>query len=255
MNTKDPKNERLAKVIARAGICSRREAERRILGGRVKLDGKVILTPAINITPRNEVRIDGKLLPSREPTRLWRYHKPIGLLTTTKDPKGRPTIFDRLPDSLPRVISVGRLDINTEGLLLVTNDGELARKLELPATGWSRRYRVRVYGFVDKNKLETLKNKNIIDGVQFGAITATLDRQQGANAWLTLSLSEGKNREIRKILEYNGWPVNRLIRTAYGPFQLGNLQKGAITEVSKKVICEQLNIKTPGERSGAHHRW
>lgn len=232
--------ERIAKAIARAGICSRRDAEAMIVEGRVIVNGKKISSPALNVTERDDIRIDGKPLPQPERTRLFRYYKPRGLVTTAKDPEGRPTVFESLPDGLPRVISVGRLDLNSEGLLLLTNDGELARKLELPATGWVRRYRVRINGDVDERHLAQLNKGIEVDGVRYGAIQATLDRQQGDNSWLTMSLTEGKNREIRKICGHFGWPVSRLIRVAYGPFQLGHLQKGDIEEVPGKVLREQL---------------
>ena len=242
-NATQPKafeGERIAKAIARAGICSRRDAEAMILEGRVSVNGKRLSSPALNVTESDDIRIDGKPLPQPERTRLFRYYKPRGLVTTAKDPEGRPTVFDSLPPGLPRVISVGRLDLNSEGLLLLTNDGELARKLELPATGWVRRYRVRVNGDVDQKHLEQLNRGIEVEGVRYGAIQATLDRQQGDNSWLTMSLTEGKNREIRKICGHFGWPVSRLIRVAYGPFQLGQLQRGDIEEVPAKVLREQL---------------
>ncbi len=237
----DPdKAERIAKVIARAGLCSRREAERWIEAGRVRLDGKVLSTPAVAVTSKSNILVDGAPLPQKEGPRVWRYHKPAGLLTTHNDPEGRPSLFDHLPDDLPRVISVGRLDLNSEGLLLLTNDGDLARKLELPVNNWTRRYRVRVNGRIDENKLLDLAKGVSIDGVRYKSIQAVLDRQQGANAWLTVTLTEGKNREIRKVMEHLGWPVNRLIRVAFGPFQLGSLKKGDVEEVKGKVLKEQL---------------
>lgn len=232
--------ERIAKRIARAGLCSRREAERWIEQGRVSVDGTVLTTPAFTVTDDNHVVVDGKPLPAKQETRLWRYHKPPGLVTTNRDELGRDTIFDHLPKNLPRVLTVGRLDLNSEGLLLLTNDGDLARKLELPATGWTRRYRVRVYGRVDQAKLEPLKRGVTIDGVGYDAIIASVDKQQGSNAWLTVSLREGKNREIRRVMEHLGWPVSRLIRLAYGPFQLGNLKAGAVEPVPHKVLREQM---------------
>ncbi len=232
--------ERIAKRIARAGMCSRREAERWIEQGRVSVDGTVLTTPAFTVTDDNHVVVDGKPLPAKQETRLWRYHKPPGLVTTNRDELGRDTIFDHLPKNLPRVLTVGRLDLNSEGLLLLTNDGDLARKLELPATGWTRRYRVRVYGRVDQAKLEPLKRGVTIDGVGYDAIIASVDKQQGSNAWLTVSLREGKNREIRRVMEHLGWPVSRLIRLAYGPFQLGNLKAGAVEPVPHKVLREQM---------------
>lgn len=232
--------ERIAKVIARAGICSRRDAEKLIIQGRVDVDGKTIDSPALNITSKNIVLVDGEPLPGLEPTRLWRYHKPPGLVTSHKDPQERPTVFAALPDDLPRVVSIGRLDLNTEGLLLLTNDGSLARTLELPATGWIRRYRVRVYGRVKQDDLDKLKDGITVDGVNYGPIEANLDRQQRGNAWLTIALKEGKNREVKRIMESLGLKVNRLIRTSYGPFQLGGLKEGTIEEVSKSVLNSQL---------------
>ena len=204
--------ERIAKVMARAGLCSRRDAEAWIEAGRVTLNGKKLRSPAVNVQPHDDIRVDGKPLPQAEKTRLFRYHKPRGLVTTAKDPEGRPTVFDNLPESLPRVISVGRLDLNSEGLLLLTNDGELARRLELPATGWVRRYRVRVNGRIDPANLTRLAQGIEVEGVRYGAIEATFDRQQGDNAWLTIALTEGKNREIRKVCAFFGWSVSRLIR-------------------------------------------
>ncbi|MDY0884296.1 pseudouridine synthase [Dongia soli] len=232
--------ERIAKVMARAGLCSRRDAEEWIAAGRVSLNGKKLTSPAVNVGPSDVVRVDGKPLPEAEKTRLFRYHKPRGLVTTAKDPEGRPTVFENLPANLPRLISVGRLDLNSEGLLLLTNDGELARRLELPATGWVRRYRVRVNGKIDPAVLTKLAGGIEIDGVRYGAIEAVLDRQQGENAWLTMSLTEGKNREIRKVCAHFGWTVSRLIRLSYGPFQLGHLGKGEAEEVPGKVLRDQL---------------
>ncbi|NQU61048.1 MAG: rRNA pseudouridine synthase [Rhodospirillales bacterium] len=237
------KPERIAKVIARAGLCSRREAERWITAGRVLVDGDVLTTPAVTVTASSVIVVDGETLPGAAPARLWRYHKPPGLVTSHNDPQGRPTVFDRLPDSLPRVVSVGRLDLNSEGLLLVTNDGELARKMELPETGWTRRYRVRVYGTVNENKLKGLEKGVTVSGVKYGPIKAELDKQQRSNAWVTVALEEGRNREIRKVMEHIGVTVNRLIRVAYGPFQLGNLTRGQTAEVTGKVFREQLKGK------------
>ena len=239
--------ERIAKVMARAGLCSRRDAERWIADGRVQVDGEVLTTPALTVTDANTVEVDGQPLPGAAPMRLWRYHKPPGLLTSHADPQGRPTVFERLPKALGRVISIGRLDINSEGLLLLTNDGELARRLELPETGWVRRYRVRVHGIVDEKKLQGLKNGITVSGVSYGPIKAALDNQQRANAWLTVSLSEGRNREIRKVMEHLGLEVNRLIRVAFGPFQLGNLSRGQTGEITGKVLRDQLS----GEGGGA----
>jgi 23S rRNA pseudouridine2605 synthase len=232
--------QRIAKVLARAGLCSRRDAERWIAEGRVSVDGAVLTTPAVTVGDNADIRVDGKPLPEPDRARLWRYHKPTGLVTTHRDEKGRPTVFAAMPKELPRLISVGRLDLNSEGLLLLTNDGALARRLELPATGWVRRYRVRVHGFVDPARLATLEKGTRIDGIDYGAIRATLDRQQGSNAWLTLALQEGKNREVRRVLEHLGYPVTRLIRLAYGPFQLGHLARGAVEEVPARVLRDQL---------------
>ncbi|WP_042699775.1 pseudouridine synthase, partial [Azospirillum sp. B506] len=232
--------ERIAKRLARAGLCSRRDAERWIAEGRVAVNSRVLDSPACVVRPGDIVQVDGKVIPEPEPARLWRYHKPSGLVTTARDEKGRETVFDRLPADLPRVVSIGRLDLTTEGLLLLTNDGELARFLELPATGWTRRYRVRVFGEVDEKQLVALEKGPTIEGVKYGPIEAVLDRIQGRNAWLTVSLKEGKNREIRKVMESLGLQVNRLIRVAYGPFQLGKLEEGAVEEVPKRVVREQI---------------
>ncbi|CAO3413425.1 pseudouridine synthase [Azospirillum endophyticum] len=232
--------ERIAKRLARAGLCSRRDAERWIAEGRVAVNSRVLDSPACVVRPGDIVQVDGKVIPEPEPARLWRYHKPSGLVTTARDEKGRETVFDRLPADLPRVVSIGRLDLTTEGLLLLTNDGELARFLELPATGWTRRYRVRVFGEVDEKQLAALEKGPTIEGVKYGPIEAALDRIQGRNAWLTVSLKEGKNREIRKVMESLGLQVNRLIRVAYGPFQLGKLEEGAVEEVPKRVVREQI---------------
>ena len=234
------KPERIAKVMARAGLCSRREAERWIAAGRVAVDGKVLTTAAVTVDEDSAITVDGETLPAAAAPRLWRYHKPAGLLTSHSDPRGRPTVFQRLPETLPRVISVGRLDLNSEGLLLLTNDGELARRLELPKTGWIRRYRARVHGRPDVKKLKSLEDGVTVSGVSYGPIKAVLDKQQGANAWLTVSLEEGRNREIRKVMEHLGLEVNRLIRLAYGPFQLGNLKRGQTAEITGKVLREQL---------------
>lgn len=237
--------ERIAKALARAGICSRRDAERLIAEGRVSVNGKRLDTPAFKVREADVVRVDGKLVAAPEETRLWRYHKPSGLVTTHKDPQGRPTVFERLPPALPRVVSIGRLDLTSEGLLLLTNDGALARKLELPANGWLRRYRARAHGTITQAELDRLALGVEVDGVRYGPIQASLDRQARANAWITLSLTEGKNREVRRVLEALGLKVNRLIRIAYGPFQLGLLKPGEAEEVSRKVLREQLGLKAP----------
>ncbi len=239
----DGKGERIAKVMARAGLCSRREAERWIEDGRVNLNGKVLATPAVTVTDKDRITVDGKPLPVRERTRLWLYHKPRGLVTTNADPQGRPTVFAALPEDLPRTMSVGRLDINTEGLLLLTNDGGLARLLELPSTGWLRRYRVRAHGRIEPAKLEALKDGVTIDGMIYGSIEATVDRQQGGNMWLTIGLREGKNREVKRVLDHLGLAVNRLIRISYGPFQLGDLAPGSVQEIRGRVLRDQLGQK------------
>lgn len=233
-------SERIAKALARAGLCSRREAERWIAEGRVAIDGAVLTSPARDIDERNVVTVDGKPLPTAEPSRLFRYHKPTGLVTTHKDEQGRPTVFDNLPAGLPRLISVGRLDLNSEGLLLLTNDGGLARELELPSRGWLRRYRVRVHGAPAADQLAALAQGVTVDGIQYGPIAAALDRAQGANAWLTVSLREGRNREVRKVMAYLGLGVTRLIRVAYGPFQLGDLPRGAVAEVPRGEMRAEL---------------
>jgi 23S rRNA pseudouridine2605 synthase len=239
------KGERVAKRLARAGLCSRRDAERWIAEGRVAVNGRVLTSPACVVGPGDIVLVDGQPVAEPERTRLWRYHKPAGLMTTHRDPQGRPTVFERLPEGMPRVISVGRLDFNSEGLLLLTNDGALARRLELPATGWVRRYRVRVHGTVEPEALVRLERGVTVEGVAYGSIKAVLDRVQGSNAWLTVSLREGKNREIRKVMEHIGLPVLRLIRVAYGPFQLGQMQPGEVDEVTGKVVREQLGKEDP----------
>lgn len=240
---------RIAKAIAHAGLCSRRDAEAWIDAGRVAVNGKVLATPAYLVKLGDKISVDGKPLPQTASTRLWRYHKPRGLVTSHKDPQGRKTVFQALPPGLPRVVSVGRLDINTEGLLLLTTDGELARHLELPSTGWLRRYRVRAYGRVAQEALEALREGVTIDGVHYGPVEARIDREQGANLWLSIALREGKNREVKKIAEHLGLTVNRLIRVSFGPFALGDLTQGAVEEVKRKVLAEQLGPKL-AERFG-----
>jgi 23S rRNA pseudouridine2605 synthase len=238
--------ERIAKAMARAGLCSRREAEAWIAAGRVAVNGKAITSPALNVTAEDQVMVDGQALPQRERTRLFLYHKPRGLVTTHADPQGRPTIFGALPKNLPRLLSIGRLDMNTEGLLLLTNDGGLARTLELPATGWLRRYRVRANGRVAPERLAALRDGITIDGIRYGGIDARIDREQGANLWLTFAMREGKNREVKNVLGHLGLAVNRLIRVSFGPFQLGSLAEGAVEEVKTRHLREQL-----GERVAA----
>jgi 23S rRNA pseudouridine2605 synthase len=238
--------ERIAKRIARSGLCSRRDAERWIAERRVAVDGAVLESPALTVTSANLVTVDGAALPAAERARLFRFHKPAGLLTAARDPDGRPTIYDRLPPGLPRLMPVGRLDLTSEGLLLLTNDGALKRALELPATGWLRRYRARVHGQVDEATLAKLKKGITLDGFAYGPIEAALDRVQGSNAWLTIALREGKNREIRRVLEHFGWPVTRLIRLSFGPFQLGRLKPGEVEELTGKVIREQLGERIAG---------
>jgi len=235
-----PEAERIAKFLARAGVCSRRDAERLIADGRVKLNGKVLDTPAVKVTSADIVLVDGRQVGAAEATRMWLYHKPSGLVTTHRDPAGRPTVFQNLPDGMPRVISVGRLDLTSEGLLLLTNDGELARRLELPANGWLRRYRARAFGRVSQEELDTLKNGITVEGVRYGSIDAKLERGGGANSWIQVSITEGKNREVRRVLDALGLRVNRLIRVSYGPFQLGTLPPGAVEEVPRRVLKEQL---------------
>ena len=242
--------ERIARVIARAGLGSRREAEEWIAAGRVTVNGEVIASPALNVTARDRITVDGEALPQRERTRLFLYHKPRGLITTHDDPQGRPTIFARLPRHLPRLISVGRLDFNTEGLLLLTNDGALARVLELPATGWLRRYRVRAHGAVTQAELDALRKGVTVSGIHYGAIDATLDRVQGTNLWLTFAIREGKNREVRNVLGHLGLTVTRLIRVSFGPFQLGELGEGAIDEVRTRTLRDQLGARLVAQ-SGA----
>lgn len=232
--------ERIAKRLARAGVCSRRDAEKLVAEGKVRVNGKTLDSPAFNVTDADRIEVNGKPLKAAEATRLWLYHKPRGLVTTHKDENGRETIFQHMPKQMPRVVSVGRLDLNSEGLLLMTNDGALSRKLELPSTGLPREYRVRALGHITQEKLDRLKQGITVGGVHYGAIEATLHDAKGANAWIHMTLHEGKNREIRRVLEHLGLAVNRLIRTAYGPFSLGSLKPGDVEEVPQKVLAAYL---------------
>jgi 23S rRNA pseudouridine2605 synthase len=241
------KGERIAKFLAHAGVASRRDVERMITEGRVRLNNAPVTHPATFVAQGDLVLVDGLPVTPLGRTRLWRYHKPAGLVTTHRDPQGRPTVFEKLPEGLPRVVSVGRLDLNSEGLLLLTNDGALARRLELPSNGWLRRYRVRVFGHPDPKRLAELARGVTVEGVRYGPIEAGLDAQKGDNAWLTVALREGRNREVRKVMAHLGYAVSRLIRVAYGPFQLGKLPPGAVEEVPAKVLREQL----PPERERA----
>ena len=243
--SEEPRGERIAKAIARAGLGSRRDAERWIAAGRVALDGKPVDSAATLVTPEQVITIDGSPLPPPPEPRLWRFHKPSGALTTVRDPEGRQTIFDLLPHDLPRVMPVGRLDMSSEGLLLLTNDGAVKRKLELPSTGLRRRYRVRAYGRTTPERLAELARGLTLEGVHYGPIEARLDRQSGANAWLTMTLREGKNREIRKVCAHLGLKVNRLIRVGYGAFQIGRLKPGEFVEVPRRVLAEQLGEEAP----------
>ena len=241
-----PPGERIAKVLARAGVASRREAERMVALGQVAVNGKVIDSPALNVTERDRITVAGKPVAAAEPARLWLYYKPLGLVTSERDEKGRATVFENLPEDLPRVMSIGRLDLNSEGLLLLTNDGAVKRRLELPSTGWLRKYRVRVNGAPTEATLEPLRKGITVEGERFQPMVVTLDRQQGANAWLTVGLREGRNREVRRAMEAVGLVVNRLIRISYGPFRLGEMQPGAVEEVKGRVLRDQL-----GEAVGA----
>jgi len=235
-----PRGERIAKWLARAGVASRRDAEKLLGEGAVRLNGAVVDHPATFIQPDDIVQVRGKLVDAPDRTRLWRYHKPEGLVTTHRDPQGRATVFDALPRELPRVVSVGRLDLNSEGLLLLTNDGALARRLELPSQGWIRRYRVRAWGLPDARALAGLARGVMIEGVRYGPIEAAIEARKGDNSWLSVALTEGRNREVRRVMAHLGLQVTRLIRVAYGPFQLGLLPRSAVDEVSGKVLREQL---------------
>ena len=243
------KGERIAKIIARAGLASRRESEKLILDGRVKVNGKTINSPALNLTKNDVIEVDGKLLLPPEQTRLWIYNKPVGLVSTSKDEKNRPTIFDNLPKELPRVVSIGRLDLNSEGLLLLTNDGELKRRLELPSTGWLRRYRVRVKGKLKDSMLEPLRHGIFVEGTHFKPMDVSFDRQTGANAWLSIGLREGKNREIRKALGFVGLSVNRLLRISFGDFELGTLKKGEVQEVRLSMVKNLLKDRVASSQA------
>ncbi|SIO56506.1 pseudouridine synthase [Rhodovulum sp. ES.010] len=253
MSDRSNEGERIAKVLARAGLASRREAERMIAAGRVAVNGRRIDSPALNVTGRDRIEVDGTPLPVRDPVRLWLYHKPAGLVTTARDEKGRETVFDKMPEGMPRVMTIGRLDLNSEGLLLLTNDGGIKRRLELPSTGWLRKYRVRVKGAPKDETLAPLRAGITIEGERFQPMEVTLDRQQGANAWLTMGLREGKNREIRRAMEAVGLSVNRLIRVGYGPFRLGELKPGEVEEVRPRVVRDQLGLDKD-DRPGAGPR-
>ena len=259
------KGERIAKVMARAGLCSRRDAEKWIADGRVSINGTVLKTPAITVNDGDDVQVDGKKLPTADRARLWRFHKPKGLITTHKDEKGRTTVFEVLPPDMPRVVSIGRLDLTSEGLLLLTNDGGLAREMEHPSRGWVRRYRVRVHGRVDDATLARLKNGVTVDGVRYGPIDAAVDKApegekktaSKSNTWVTVALTEGKNREVRKVMEFIGLTVNRLIRVSYGPFQLGKLEPGVLEEVPAQVVRQQLGASAPsglGKKRQRHEK-
>ena len=242
MSATTPPGDRIAKVLARAGVASRREAERMIEAGRVQVNGKIIESPALNVTEKDKIAVDGKMVKDAEPSRMWLFHKPTGLVTTTRDEQGRATVYDDLPEDMPRVMSIGRLDLNSEGLLLLTNDGGLKRRLELPSTGWLRKYRVRINGRPTDEDFAPLRKGLNVGNDRFLPMQVTLDRQQGANAWVTVGLREGKNREIRRAMEDLGFAVNRLIRISYGPFQLGQLKPGAVEEVRRKVLRDQLGL-------------
>jgi 23S rRNA pseudouridine2605 synthase len=237
-----PEGERIAKVLSRAGIASRREAERLVELGAVAVNGQVITSPALNVTPKDKITVHGKAVAEPEPPRLWLYYKPEGLVTTASDEKGRDTVFDHLPEDMPRVMSVGRLDLNSEGLLLLTNDGALKRRLELPSTGWLRKYRVRVNGNPTDPDLDPLRKGIVVEGERFQPMEVRLDRHQGANAWLTVGLREGKNREIRRAMAHIGLTVNRLIRISYGPFRLNELKPGEVEEVKPRILRDQLGL-------------
>jgi 23S rRNA pseudouridine2605 synthase len=250
----EARGDRIAKWLSRAGVASRRDAERMLAGGLITLNGKKVTHPATFVTADDVVQVKGKVVNQPERTRVWRYHKPEGLVTTHKDPEGRPTVFDKLKHQLPRVISVGRLDLTSEGLLLLTNDGGLARTLELPATGWLRRYRVRVFGVPSTAALKALADGVTVEGVRYGPIEAAVDATKGDNTWLTVSLREGRNREIRRVMDHLGLAVSRLIRVAYGPFQLGTLERGGIEEVPSRVLRDQLPADAGAPPMPTRHR-
>jgi 23S rRNA pseudouridine2605 synthase len=238
--TESARGDRIAKWLSRAGIASRRDAERLLTEGAIRLNGKTVTHPATFISAGDVVQVNGKVVDQPDRTRVWRYHKPEGLVTTHRDPEGRPTVFDKLKHQLPRVVSVGRLDLTSEGLLLLTNDGGLARQLELPSNGWLRRYRVRVFGVPNESALKSLARGVTVEGVRYGPIEAALDAKKGDNTWLSVSLREGRNREVRRVMAHLGLAVSRLIRVAYGPFQLGMLERGGIEEIPARVLREQL---------------
>lgn len=240
---KRDQGERIAKYLARAGAGSRRDVEAMIAAGRVAVDGRVLESPVFFVASGQRITVDGKVITSPEGTRLWRYYKPRGLVTTARDPQGRPTVFEKLPKHLPRVVTVGRLDLDSEGLLLLTNDGALARQLELPASGWRRRYRVRVRGRPDAAALARLRQGVTVRGVAYGPIEAILERAMPGNSWLAVTLREGKNREIRRVFEHLGYPLGRLIRIAFGPFEVGSLTPGEVAEVPAEVLREQLQVE------------
>ena len=249
-NAKTPEGDRIAKVLSRAGVASRREAERMIELGEVSVNGKIITSPALNVVPSDKIMVRGQQISEPEPARLWLYYKPDGLVTSESDEKGRETVFDNLPPELPRVMSIGRLDLNSEGLLLLTNDGALKRRLELPSTGWLRKYRVRVNGNPMDPDLEPLRKGIVIDGERFQPMNVVIDRIQGANAWLTVGLREGKNREIRRAMAAINLTVNRLIRISYGPFRLGDMEPGQVEEIKGKVLRDQLGEgRTPEDEA------
>lgn len=250
VSTEKEPQERIAKRMARAGLCSRRQAEAWILDGRVRVNNKLLTTPAFTVSDRDKVEVDGNIISQKERTRLWLFHKPSGTVTTNQDPEGRKTIFELMPEDLPRLMSIGRLDINTEGLLLMTNDGGLSRVLELPSTGWLRRYRVRVHGRVKQEDLDELQNGIAVEGILYGSIEARVEHEQGTNAWLSVALREGKNREIKKVLGHLGLEVTRLIRISFGPFQLGDLPTGSVREIRSKMLRDQLGEKLI-EQAGA----